>query len=189
MPGGLQRLQRGTYSDRGDRNGWTYWDAITLNHVASYFRMFQLAWSGTKTRDLTNMKTAGQIPANQNFQVRSISVQYIAAAARTTLVPIHKLLAETVCEIIINGKDASYQKTLAQMLGLSFLVENATGAANIVTQPFVDTIKQADKLSVPITLAANVPFEVDLTCTVPNAAALDGDIIKIGLNGMLLRAM
>lgn len=191
MSGGLQKLQRGTYSDRGDQNAWTYYDTLTLSNAAGAqtFRLFQTPWSGTKSKDLTNMKTAGQMPANQRFRITSIGIQYVAAAARTTLVKINTLLASVVGELIINGKDASYQKTLAHMLGMSFVVENATGAANIVTQPVFDLVKEADKLKFPVVLAANVPFEFDLVFTAASDATLDGDKIKIALNGTLIRAM
>ena len=187
-PAGLIGLQRGTYSDRADRNDWSYYDSATLDHLTTTFRLFQTPWSGAKTLDLTNMKTAGIIPQNQRFRIRQIVVQYWAAAARATFVKIHKILAETVLELIVNGKDASYQKPLSRIMGIDGGVELATGAANVVAEPLLSIIK-AEKLRSQITLAANVPFEVRLTSTNASDASLDGDRIKVFLEGLLIRAM
>lgn len=186
---GMAQLQRGTYSDRGARLPWSYWSTAVLDGATVQFRLFQQPWAGAITRDLTNMSTAGSIPSNQNFLVKSIGVQYVAIAARLTLATIHTLLTQTICELMINGKDADYQRPLLQMLNYPFAVENATGAANIVNQMAFCPLMGADKLAVPIRLAANVPFEVRLTCTAPNNALLNGDWIKIFLNGTLIRAM
>ena len=189
MAGGLQRLQRGTYSDRGDQNGWTYYDTFILDGSTTSVRMFQGPWSGAKTKDLTNMKTAGMIPANQRFRVTAIGMQYVGHAQLLTLAKIHTLLAGCVAELIINGKDASYQKTLLQMIGWPLAVEAMPAATFAIQAGPMSMVRHADRLKYPIVLAANVPFEFDLSFAAANDATLTADKIKIMLSGTLVRAM
>jgi hypothetical protein len=181
----LRKLESGTYSDRGDRNSWTYWDTY-VNDGSLSVRMFQLPWSGAKTRDLTNMKTAGLIPANQNFKVTSIGIQFLPAATAATTLAAYAMLAGCVGELIINGKDASYQKTLFQMIGGVFGIDYTSVAGN--TLAVINVVKALDRLPTPIVLAANVPFEFDLTFAAA-APGVKGDYIKVLLNGRLVRAM
>jgi hypothetical protein len=189
MAGGLQRLQRGTYSDRGDQNGWTYYDTFALDGSTTSVRMFQTAWSGTKTKDKTNMKTAGMIPANQRFRITSIGLQYVGHAQLLTLVKVQTLLAGCVAELIINGKDASFQQTALQMIGWPLAVESMPAATFAIQASHFNHLAHATKLKYPIVLAANVPFEFDLTFAAANDATLTTDLIKIMLNGTLIRAM
>ena len=182
----FRKLESGTYSDRGDRNSWTYWDTFVGDAATTNVRMFQLPWSGAKTRDLTNMKTSGTIPANQNFKVMSIGVQFIPALTAASMLVAYKMLAGCVAELIINGKDASYQKTLLQMVGGVVMTEYTPIVGN--TCAVINFMRVSDKLPTPIVLSANTPFEFDLTFKA-GALAVTNDQIKILLNGRLVRAM
>ena len=194
---GLLDLQKGTYSDKGERLDWSYYDTLILKNAlgAQTFRLFTQGIGQTdptgavKTKDLTNMKTSGIMPQNQRLVIKAIRVTYTAHAALTSLVDTMLFLNTAVLEVSINGKDASYQKPLSSIMKLAMGVQVATGAANIVLETAYAPISGCSVLRKPLVLAANVPFEVDITLAAASAAALDADRCRIDLEGLLLRAM
>jgi len=191
---GLQRLQTGTYSSKGERLDWSYYDTAIMKNAlgVTTYRLFtqgigQADPTGvTKTLDLTNMKTSGIMPQNQHFKIKAIRLSYHTHATLLTALEIFNVMQKTVLEISINGKDASYQKVLADIMGIP-LSSEITLAATYAQS--TGRYLGVDVLNKPITLAANVPFEVDVKLIAASAAALDADRLRVSLQGILIRAM
>ena len=191
----ITSLQHGTYSDRGDKLDWAYYDTLILKNALGAYkaRLFTQAIGQTdptgvvKTLDITNMKTSGILPQNQRFIIRAIKTEYYAHAALTTAQKIYDVLGKTVLEMVINGKDASYQKVLQEVIGMPVACETTTTEAPM--EMSYGRYTSIDVLNKPITLAANTPFEWDATLIAASDASLDTDRIRVSMCGILVRAM
>lgn len=180
-------LRKGTYSGKGDWIDWLFYDTMVLDATTVQYRLFNVQLGGTKTRDLTNMRTAGIIPSNQNFTLRAFTVAYYFDAAPTTLQDVFNFLNKSVFEFSVSGKDVLYQKTLADMFGLVFNGEVVTGAANIVNELFVNRVIGVDVLNKKIPLEPDTVLDANVYCTAAAAAGLADNRIRIGMRGELVR--
>jgi hypothetical protein len=194
----LQNLDRGTHARAGEVLDWTYYDSFAVSAALSV-NMFQQAvgqGSTPKTLDQTNMTSNGQIPTGQRMTIHRIKLNYIsqattwASAGTAQTLYFYTMLAKTTLEFRIPGKDSLLTITLAELLGAATLLQmvpTTAGNADATIQPRFHGILPLNK---PIILAAQTTFGVLVTHqTAPNAALYTGagDIVKIGLNGILER--
>jgi hypothetical protein len=187
----LLNLQKGTYGTGGEVIDKTFWDTASLLSTANVYRMFTVPeGQGGKTKDLTNMIATGQISQGQNFRVNSILCHYYAVAARTSaqLLAIYNFLNHTTVEVEIPGKDSLGDWTLAQIMGAAFVVPfipTTAGNSEPMISPQFNGILH---LKVPIVLSALTSFAIKVTPQVASAAGLNGDLLRIGMRGILKRS-
>ena len=192
----LKNLQRGTYGKEGERIDWTYYDTETITTGTQIVRLFQVPLgTAGKTEDFTNLSTAGMMPQGQKLRVFAIKVFWTSqpgagpAITKTTALDVESLytqLARTVLKIRIENKAPMGVWTLQELLGLSLAV--GVNPALTLNLPFQNPrFHGIFPLNKKITLSALVPFFVEITHSVNPPAAVNGDLLKIGLAGELTR--
>lgn len=192
----LTNLERGTHSRSGEIMDWSYYDSFNVSAALSV-NMFQTAiGQSSKTLDITNMTSGGQIPTGQRFTVHRIKMLYVsqstswASAGTAQVQKWYSLLTKSTFEFKIPGKDSLLTLTLQELLGPATLVhcQPTVSGDNIpIIQPRYSGIFPLNK---PIILAEQTTFG----CLVTHQTAPDstlytgtGDLIKISLNGILER--
>jgi len=193
----LQNLDRGTHARGGEVMDWTYYDSFNVAASPLARNMFQTAvGQSSKTLDQTNMTANGLIPTGQRLTIHRIKMFYISqssywASAGTAIIQKwYNLLAFSTFEFKIPGKDSLLTLTLQELLGPATLcadVPTVSGDSIRFIQPRYSGIFPLNK---PIILAENTSFGCLITHqTAPDSTlyGTTGDIIKIGLNGILER--
>ena len=195
--GQRQGLGQGTYSKFGEALHWTMYDTATLAAAPVDYSMFQTPLGGAigaaiKTLDLTNMTLGGQIPSGQKMIVKAIKVFFCSQAVKNTanITTFYTWLSQATIRVFISGKDAIYSKPLVEVLGIPIVWATTPTAAgdNLFTMSYGKYVG-IDVLSKKITLASNTNFEVRLSYPVALGGGniLIGDLVKVGLAGVLLR--
>lgn len=192
----LQNLERGTFMKGGERLDWTLYDSASLVSTSTTYRFFTNAEgsSATKTQNITNATAGGQIPTNQRLHVNHIKLMYHGAASmiaaqtpEANLKYIYNFIANSVLQIKIPGKDSILTLTLQEMFGTCMLLPLVpTVSFNVpLIEPRFHGIFPLNK---KIILSAQTNYFVQVDCynSSPNAA-LNGDMLRIGLNGILER--
>lgn len=194
----MKNLARGTHAAGGEVLDWTYYDSFNVSASLSV-NMFQTALGqGTtpKTLDITNMTTGGSIPTGQRMTIHRIKLTYVSqssywASAGTAIIQkFYNLLTKSTFEFKIPGKDSLLTLRLDEILGAATLcadVPTYSGDNIPLISPRYHGIFPLNK---PIILAEQTAF----SCLVTHQVAPDstlygttGDLIKIGLNGILER--
>jgi hypothetical protein len=184
-------LSSGTHGGQAEKNSTTKYDTQILNAANLLHRYFTnpvgstFTVGGNKTLADTNVETANGMGANEKFTINSIEGLYLTHALLTNaaLLAIQTCMFETTLTLRISGKDVIWQGTLVQLFGLRFggvLVPTVAGD-NVTGLPVspVGVIK----FRVPITLAANTVYTWMLEHWAAPDATLNGDKLKISLNG------
>lgn len=192
----LKDLKKGTHSIYGEKLDWTLYDAATLDNAQTEYKFFQLAeGQGTpaKTQNLTNMTSSAQIPTGQRLRGARIKLMYHAAASMAGQTPeaniahIYNFLANSVFRFLIPGKDSILTMTLQELMGISTLIPLVpTATYNVpLALPYFHGIFPLNK---KIILAEQTNFTIEVKCyaSTPNAA-IKGDVLRIGVNGLLER--
>jgi hypothetical protein len=186
----LLNTQVGTYGTEGEQLDWTYYDEASMLSTTLTHRLFtNPLGSGGKTLAQTNLTLAGQIPQGQLLDVRAIKAMYVTDAAMATadVQAFYTMLARTTVSIKLGNKETMGQWTLQELIGAATLLALTPTVAgdNIHTiQPKFHGIFPLNK---KIILAALTPFEVTVVHHAAPGAALDGNLLKIGLSGILTR--
>jgi hypothetical protein len=188
--GTLERLQQGTHGAGGEIIDWSYYDTIVVAAGTTSHSMFSVPRSAAKPQHLTNMLLGGQMPNGQRHTVHAIKFMYTTSAVRgSALVQnYYDLLNQSTIEFFIPGKDSLLTVTLMELAGMAsnFALTPTVAGDNVdVNRPRFHGIFP---LNSPIILAGQTTFEVRLTHWVAAAAALNGDFIRLSLNGKLERA-
>lgn len=169
---------------------WTYYDTVTLATATLEHRMFTAGIGvNSKMKWQTNMKIGGQIPTGERMTVTAIKTLYSTHAdiASTAIASIIQMLTRTVIEVKISGADSILTMTLNELMGLPMLMSTTLVATYGSAPIFNPCFNGILKLKRPIVFAENESVEVVLTHNVASPAGLDGDWLKIGLNGILER--
>lgn len=192
----LADMQQGTYSEKGDIIDWTLWDRFPMLSTILTHNMFVIGTGGTppaggqKTLADTNLQGTQGIPQGQNLVVRAIKIFYFGEAVHTeaTIQLLQLMLAQTVLNINIAGKASYGQWALDEIMGnpAGFIVSPAVPGDGPQVGGYARYVGILP-LNLPIILAALTTFECTVTHFVTPSAALDGDLVKIGLNGVLMR--
>jgi len=187
----LDKLQRGTFSNVGERVAWSYYDTATLAVATTVFKMFTVPLgSGGKTLDLTNFTGNGALPQGQHLTIRGFRVMYRSITVSNTAgaLAILQTLDNTTLEFGIQNKAPMYQATLAEMCGLPLsLITTPTVAGDNTVLASRGIYNGYIPLEVPLVLAALTPFSFTLTHQAATAAGQAGDRIRVSLVGKLLR--
>lgn len=185
-------VESGTFSNQGELLDWAYRDteklASTINSYSLFIGSSTFAAGGTKTAADRNFKLS-QFPSNEKQLVQAIKFYYVSAALKNNASQqaVVDFLNGAVLRLAINGKDASIDLTLAELLGLNNgIISVPTVAGDNVDSHFTGVTAKAYPLNVPITLAAITQFEITIAGTAPSAL-LDGDKIRVALQGKLAR--
>lgn len=193
----INAMQSGTYSGKGDVLDFTLWDRFEVDGTTPTLvhRLFVNGLgspggvAGNRNLADTNLVGNQGIPLGQKLYVRAIKLFYRADEVRTPteMVSFHDLLANTVINFAIPGKDTYGQWALDELLGGPLNMINVPAATNYNPAQSLGVMKGVLPLNLPITLASQVGFTITVTHEVAPAADLDDDLIKIGLNGILER--
>jgi len=192
----LSSLQTGTYSGDGDIIDFSWYDSISLLSTVLNTRMFtiqvgQASPAGViKNPADTNMVAAGQMPQGNKMYVNAIKMLYTSDEVRTEAeyIEIGKLFEQTVLNVKIQGKDTYGQWCLNEIMGNAFhgVIEPSTAGDN--ETPFgISRFHGIYPINLPIVLAAQTSFSIDLQHYTAPSANLDGDKIQISLSGILER--
>lgn len=184
-------IGQGTHGGQAEKNSTTKYDTQILNAANVLHRYFTNPVGGTftvggnKTLADTNVETSNGMGQNEKFTVKSIEGLYLAHALlnNAALLAIQTCLFESTLTLRITGKDVIWQGTLAQLFGLRFnapLVptvpgDNVTGLPGMI--PGVITFR------VPIVLAGGTVYQWIVEHWAAPAATMNGDKLKISLNG------
>lgn len=189
----IQKLaDKGAYSSSAsEKLEWSYYDTVSLVSTTLVHRYFvNPIGSGGKTLADTNFTLAGQLPQGQNFTFHAIKVFYWADAqyATANILQFYQLLYETTVEIIITGKDSMGTWTLIELLGASTLT-GLTPTVGGDNEPIIlPSFKGIYPLNIPIQIGGTGSIELRMTHQVAPNAALDGDKVRLSLQGKLVRA-
>ena len=190
----MRNLSIGTHAKSGEVMDWSYYDSITLLSTTLSFNMFQSAvGQSSKRLDQTNMTANGLIPTGQRFTIHRVKILYTGqagtwvSAGTAQLQYLFTALNKSTLEFKIPGKDSLLVLTLQELLGDALqIVVAPTTAGNSLDAPKC-RFSGIFPLNKPIILAEQTSFGVLVTHQVANNAALDTDILKISLNGILER--
>jgi hypothetical protein len=192
-PDPLGALQKGTYGIGGEVLGsYSLYDTMVLASGVVTNRMFTTPLGGAagRTLDMTNMTQGGQIAQGQNLTVKRLKLFYASSALKGTaaIQALYSALAHTTCEIVIPGKDVLGQWTMQELFGVSlaFAMEPTTAGNNLPL--IMPVFKGIFSLEIPLVLAALTPFELRVIAQTPFDSSLNGDFLKIALNGTLRRS-
>jgi hypothetical protein len=187
----LEKMQRGTFSNVGERLSWSYYDTATLAVATTIFKLFTVPLgTGGKTLDLTNFTGNGALPQGQHMTIRGFRVMYRSITTTNTAgaLAIGTTLDNTTLEFGIQNKAPMYQATLAEMFGIPISVQTTpTVAGDAMVLASRGIFNGYVPLGMPIVLAALTPFNFTLTHTAATAAGQAGDHIRVSLVGTLLR--
>jgi hypothetical protein len=189
----MDPLAQGTYSAQGaEKLDYSYFDSHVLAATGTEVSMFQSPiGAGGKTISDTNMSLGGTLPRGQNFKIRAIRAEILghAAYATATIMLLYNWMRTVTVRLFITGKDALYSKPLTEVMGIPMLINVIpTAAGDNIGNLSLGRFLGINPLNVPITFAELTNFEVRLNWpTAIGATAIVGDIIRISLNGILLR--
>lgn len=190
----IASLQTGTYKGSGDVIDWTFYDRFTLAAAALTHNLFTVGVGQVdpvtalrKTFADTNMIGAVMVPQGAKFYVRGVAIEYQALATRTeaAILSMFNMLEEAVLNVSIFGKDTYGRWTLSEIMGAPIYANGvaATSGSLVSTGRFVG-IKP---LNLPLVIASQVQFNLDITMLTASAAGIDNDKVKINLVGILER--
>lgn len=184
----LKNLARGTHSAFGEKLDWTYYDTNAIANSTTAMRFFALSeGQGGKTRADTNMTAAGQIPTGQRLTIHRIKLMYKSVPYTTAEVEkFMNVLDQCVLTFQIPGKDSILTLSLQECFGISTLLSLIPAVTVNVPLP-LPYFHGMYPLNKPIILAEQTQFNVIVTPYTAPAAALVGDRLRIGLNGILER--
>lgn len=191
----LNKLQGGTYGNFAEILDWTYYDTAKIATGVQVYNLFSekvgtVSGGTQKTLADTNMTASGSIPQGQKLDVYTIKCMYTGTGAKDTAFvnTLYQFLANTTLKIAIPGKDSMGTWTLQELMGTATLlpVVPTTAGDNIpVIEPRYTAVFQ---LNIPIILAALTGIEVTIEAHKAVTAAQNGDLLRVGLNGMLARS-
>jgi len=193
----MNAMQTGTYSKEGDILDWTLWDRFEIDGTTPVLihRLFVNGLgtpggvAGNRNLADTNQVGANPVPQGNKLFVRAIKLFYRADEIRTPTehVEWHDMLANTTLNIKIVGKDTYGQWALDELMGIPVSMMNVPAATNYNPSNSNGRYLGIFPLNLPIVLSSLVSFNVEMEHHVAPAADLDDDLVKVGLNGILLR--
>jgi hypothetical protein len=132
------------------------------------------------------------MPQAQRLTVNALKIMYAAAEVRTEaeIDKIYQVLQNTVLDFSFPGHDKQLEVLLQEALGVaSLIMPHAAAATESGARVIQARYHGIFPLSIPIVIAATMPFTCDLTLYVASDAGLDGDRIRVGLAGVLERGI
>lgn len=193
MISAVNNMSTGTYKASGDIFDFTLYDSNVMLSTRPSNSLFSVGVGGNspagvvKTLADTNLLGSNGMPQGWKLLIKNIKVMYTFHAAPTEAIMSawYTFLRDTVLQFKITGKDNLGQWTLQEAFNIS--VGGITAAAavgSILTQPKAFGMLP---LNLPLVVASNVRFNVDVTDFGTQAASLDADVFKVGLAGILER--
>lgn len=178
-PGMIVRGMRGDPESVFDTYTYTNTDALEQNLFTTY--------SG-RTLNLTNMTDAGKLPTGKSLVVKSFNVYVYMPTVLTDakVLKLYAFLETTTVEFIKENRSSSFTKTLAMLLGLSFVIQHVptTAGDNVLSpEPFFRG-KMAIKTRA-LDLGANQTFKVRQLAHAALDADLNGLQVKYEIDGLM----
>lgn len=168
----------------------TLYDEVTISDTIRETRMFQQSIAGTKNLSQTNMRSNGFVPQGKRFTIHGIKFSYVSASLKSTtqFLDFIKLLNRTTIQFYLNGKEDFGTWTALEIAGISIAcpTQDVT-TSNFSTQLYEPT-SRVHPLNNAIVLASQQLFEMVLTHHTLPAMHLNGDLLKIGMIGIMENA-
>ena len=163
------------------------YDTYTYLNTGSQQQTLFQTFSG-RTLDLTNMTDAGKLPTGKSLYVTGFNIYILAPTVLTNakLLKLYNFLASTTVEFIKENRAPSFTKTLAMLMGLSYLAQlvPTTPADNVLNlQPFFRGRNRIHTRS--LDLGANQTFFVRQTAQAALDADLNGVTVKYEIDGLM----
>jgi len=188
MKSAIERMGEGTYGKEVDRVDWPYYDELTLTAGVNEYTLFNQ--SQGKTLAQTNYFGNGIFPQAQEFRIKALKIEYLAAGTKTSadIISLYKLLWDSTLQFQIQNKPPSYQKTMFEAMGIpmGFHVTPGVAGDNESIMSY-GRFLGIDPLNRQIFLAALTPWTTKINFYGALPAALLGDRIRISWNGILRR--
>lgn len=191
----LAALHTGTYTKQGDIIDWTLWDRFVLNNAVLQHTMFQdgrgsVVAGAARTLADTSVEGSQAIPQGSKLYVRAIVLilQPKAMLTEATYQNHMAMLQETTMNVHVRGKDTQGQWALDEIMAVPIAAALSHSAAgSFVIGASTPKAVGVKLLNLPIILASQVHFSVDIVHHVAPDAAIDDDLVKVGLAGILER--
>jgi len=169
---------------------WTYYDTYKLVAAATTYTFFAvpLGQAGKNLAD-TNWELSGVLPQGQQFTVFVIKPIFLstAALADANIQAYYNFLFDTTVEIRITGKDSLGTWTLAEIMGMSSMVQATPTVAGDNVPLNTPNFKGIFPLNVPLKVGANQTLKVECTFFTPIAAGLADCYLRMCMQGKLKR--
>jgi len=189
----IKSLQEGTYKGSGDIIDWTLWDRLVMLNTTNRHVLFVNGIGGTfpggALKDMADTNVEGNqgMPLGSKLYVRAIKLfyQFHAEPSEAIMQDFYDMLQETTFNISIYGKYSYGQWGLDELFGICVTGQPlaAVVAPGISQNRYVGIYP----LNLPIVLASQVSFQVQVEHHAAAADTLNTDRIKVGLNGILER--
>lgn len=191
------KLQTGTYSSEGEIFDNAYRDTEVIDSTIltyNFFvngpnRQFQLAAAGNKTRADTNY-VGGELPNNQNFEIKAIKGFYKPYAAKTEAQweNLVNFLENGELNFKIDGKDTLLNISLQELFAINLpqVITPAVAGDNSRTQA-TNIIKSAYPLNISIPIAAQTTWQIEVRSWITPSTDLDNDKLMLVCQGPLQR--
>lgn len=178
--------QNNKISEVAEEMQWNWYDRFTLAAATLEHLLFQTPkGQAGKTLADTNMVQAGVIPKGKSFITMAFNIQYQNNSALTAakVLALGQMFTETTFQFKMDSKETFWTQNLGKLMGFSlFGVE--TAANNFAA---LSKIPGVYPLNIPIRLSEQDAFEVRIVHHTAPDAALNGDKLQIGLDGVQFR--
>jgi len=185
----MSKLHSGTYGDEGDVLDYPLYDEFQIAAATLVHHLFTNPIGGALARNYsqTNVQSANGMPQGNKFYCHALQLTYTAEEVRTEpeVQLIQEMLHNTTATFRIVGKD------IYGIWPLDVLMGNAlqTTALVATTPGLTGQARYTGiyPLNIPIVLASQVRFEVEIQHWVAADAGLANDWLRFTLVGILER--
>ncbi len=191
-----RNLEQGTYGAQGEKLEFSLYDSEKLKSTILTHRFFTQGigkpftdQSAQKTHADTNVLT-DSVPFGQKFIAKQMKLYYksLTAKTTTTIQDIVNMLCETSLTVKIDGKDRVLELNLLELMGNTMpAVVVPTVAGDNVNTNMTGVFAKSYPLNVPIVLASQTTWWVELEHAVAPDSDLDGDKIMLSFQGVFKR--
>lgn len=192
-----RNLEQGTYGAQGEKLEFSLYDSEKLKSTILQHRFFAQGigqpftdQSAQKTLADTNIRQGSQIPFGQKFIAKSMKFFYKSLAAKTelTMQNMIDMFCESTITVKIDGKDRTLELNLLELMGnqVPAVITPSVAGDNINTGQTAVYAKTYP-LNIPVVLASQTTWWVELEHAVAPDEAIDGDKIMLSFQGCFKR--
>lgn len=184
-----QKLRQGTYGDNGQALWWSLYDSFLFdnggaNPLQQLFYTEAIGVNGKTIID-TNNRAGGLIPTGQNLRAEALEIYYVPSATKTLAQyqNIIDMIATGVLIVDISSKSNQLELPLVQIFGATMPAATSDVNANPISRSDFNGVWQ---LPIPIVLAAQTTWSVQIDWSANPNVSLDGDKLYLSFVGGLL---
>jgi hypothetical protein len=164
-----------------DESSQIYYDTLTLVAGTAVYRFFTVPVGGAKSRLLTNMTLAGQLPAPQSLKINAVRV----IAKTGTSAQVVDLINRSYVVFKVGEKE--------QLVAPTFFFSAGAGLYNNITtdqaQNGMPDARSLWALEKPVVIGVSQNFYLDIVYDVAPVTATAGIQVCVALDGALVRGV